>query len=263
MMSRGRPAARARVLALVVVSVCLASGAAADEVKVMTSGAFSAALLDLAPMFDRATTHKIVVATTTVGTGSSSIANRLQRGEPADVIIVAGDSVDEYIKAGTVRPGSRVDLARSAIAMAVRAGTPVPDVSSVDAFTRVLLEAKSIAYSASVSGTYLSTELFQRLGIADRVLPKSRRIEGERVGAVIARGDAEVGFQQYSELLPIAGLDIITALPPEVQRVTLFSAGIATGANAAEAARALIAFLKSAAAAPAIRKSGLEPITSR
>lgn len=263
MISRGRPAVRARVLALVVASVCLASGAAADEIKVMTSGAFTAALVDLTPVFERATPHTIVVVTTTVGTGSSSIANRLLRAEPADVVIVAGDSVDEYINAGTVVAGSRVDLARSAMAMAVRAGTPVPDVSSVEAFTRALLQAKSIAYSASVSGTYLSTELFQRLGIADRVLPKSRPIEGERVGAVIARGDADLGFQQYSELLPIAGIEIVTTLPPEVQRVTLFAAGIASGAKSPEAARALIAFLQSAAAAPAIRKSGLEPVTVR
>ena len=116
--------------------------------------------------------------------------------------------------AGRVRPGTRVDLARSAIGMAVRRGAPKPDISSVDALTRTLLEAKSIAYSASVSGTYLSTELFQRLGIADRVLPKSRRIEGgERVGAVVARGEAEIGFQQISELLPIDGIDFVGPLP--------------------------------------------------
>jgi molybdate transport system substrate-binding protein len=255
---------RARLLALALaVSICAAGAANADEINVMTSGAFTAALLDLTPEFERTTPHRIAVVTTTVGTGASSIGSRLQRREPADVIIVAGDSIDEYMKAGTAVPDSRVDLARSAIAMAVRAGTPVPDVGSVDAFKRALLDAKSIAYSASVSGTYLSTDLFQRLGIADRVLPKSRRIEGERVGAVIARGDADIGFQQYSELLPIAGLAIITTLPPEVQRVTVFSAAIAAGAKAPGAARALIAFLSSAAAAPAIRKSGLEPLTRR
>ncbi len=259
-----RFAARTRVLALVAAaSVCLARAAAADEIKVMTSGGFTAALLDLIPAFERATPHRIVVVTTTVGTGASSIPNRLQRREPADLIIVAGDSLDEYFRAGTAVAGSRVDLARSSIAMAVRAGTPRPDVGTVEAFKRALLEAKSIAYSASVSGTYLSTELFQRLGIADRVLPKSRRIEGERVGAVVVRGDAEIGFQQYSELLPIAGLEIITALPPEVQRVTMFSAAIAAGATAPEAARALIAFLASAEAAPAIRKSGLEPVAAK
>ena len=172
----------------------------------MTSGAFTAALLDLTAEFERTTPHKIVVVTaTTMGTGATSIASRLQRGEPADVVIVASDSLDAFIKSGFVAAGSRVDLAHSAMGMAVRAGAAVPDVSSVDAFKRALLDAKSVAYSASVSGVYLSTELFQQLGIADRVLPKARRIEGERVGAVVARGEAEVGFQQVSELLPVRG----------------------------------------------------------
>jgi molybdate transport system substrate-binding protein len=124
--------------------------------------------------------------------------------------------------------------------MAVRAGAPKPDISSVEALKRTLLEAKSIAYSAQVSGVYLATELFPRLGIADQVRAKSLRIERERVGAVVARGDAEIGFQQVSELLPIAGIDYVGPLPAEVQRVTVFSAGIAVGAKSPEAARALI-----------------------
>ena len=213
----------------------------------------------LTPEFERATRHKIIVVTTTIGTGATSIPSRLQRREPGDVVIVAADSLDDFIKAGTVAAGSRVDLARSAIGMAVRAGAPVPDVSTVEAFTRALLDAKSIAYSASVSGVYLSTELFQRLGIADRVLPKSRRIEGERVGAVVARGDAEIGFQQVSELLPVPGITLTGPLPPGVQRVTVFAAGIASHSASPEAAKALVNFLASPAAAPAVRKSGMEP----
>ena len=249
-----------RTIALVVVSLVLSAGrSAADEIRVMTSGAFTAALLDVTPEFERATRHKIIVVTTTIGTGATSIPSRLQRREPADVVIVAADSLDEFIKAGTVAAGSRVDLARSAIGMAVRAGAPVPDVSTVEAFTRALLDAKSIAYSASVSGVYLSTELFQRLGIADRVLPKSRRIEGERVGAVVARGDAEIGFQQVSELLPVPGITLTGPLPPGVQRVTVYAAGIASHSASPEAAKALVNFLASPAAAPAVRKSGMEP----
>jgi ABC-type molybdate transport system substrate-binding protein len=249
-----------RVAALTAAIAVLAAGAArADDVRVMTSGAFTAALLDLTAEFERSTHHKIVVVTTTMGTGSTSIASRLQRGEPADVVIVNADALDEFIKGGTVAAASRVDVARSAFGMAVRAGAPVPDVSSVDAFKRALLEAKSIAYSASVSGAYLSTELFQQLGIADRVLPKARRIEGERVGNVVARGEAEVGFQQISELLPVPGITLTGPLPPGVQRVTVFSAGIAAKAPSPDAARALLAFLTSAAAAPAIIKSGMEP----
>jgi molybdate transport system substrate-binding protein len=137
-------------------------------------------------------------------------------------------------------------------------------LSTVDALKRTLLQAKSIAYSASVSGDYVSTELYQRLGIADQVASKSRRIEGgERVGAVIARGEAEIGFQQISELLPVPGTDHVTPLPPEVQKVSIFSAGVAATTSDADAAHALIGFLVSPEAADAISKSGLEPIGKR
>jgi len=248
-----------RTIAAIVIVCGVAGRVDADDVRMMTSGAFTAALLDLKTEFERTTPHKIVVVTTTMGTGETSIENRLKRGEPGDVVIVNAEALDDFIKQGTVVAGSRVDVARSAFGMAVRAGAPVPDVSTVDAFKRALLAAKSIAYSASVSGTYLSTELFQRLGIADRVLPKSRRIEGERVGAVVARGDAEIGFQQVSELLPVPGITLTGPLPPGVQRVTVYAAGIASHSASPEAAKALVNFLASPAAAPAVRKSGMEP----
>jgi molybdate transport system substrate-binding protein len=249
-----------RTAALIVILLLCAGRAAADDIRVMTSGAFTAALIDLTAEFERRTSHKIVVGATSMGTGASSIPSRLQRGEPVDVVIVAGDGLDGFIKEGRVVPGSRVDLARSAIGMAVRVGAPTPDISTVDALKRTLLQAKSIAYSASVSGVYLSTELFQRLGIADQVTPKSRRIEGERVGAVVARGDAEIGFQQISELLPEPGVDYVGPLPAAAQRVTVFSAGIVVGAKAPDTARALVKFLASESAAPVIKKTGLEPL---
>ena len=145
--------------------------------------------------------------------------------------------------------------------MAVRAGAAKPDMGSVDALKRTLLQAKSIAYSASVSGDYLTKELYQRLGIADQVMGKSRLIGGgERVGAVIARGEAEIGFQQMSELMPVAGIAHVTPLPPEVQKVSVFTAGIAKSTTDAAMAHAVINFLGSQAAAGAIIKSGLEPI---
>ena len=249
-----------RTAALIVVGLLLCAGRGyADDVRVMTSGAFTAALVELIPVFERASGHRIVIGATT-STGPDSIQNRLQRGEPVDVVIMADSALDGFIRDGRVVEASRVDLVRSEIGMAVRAGAPRPDVSSIDLFKRALLQAKSIAYSASVSGVYLSTEVFQRLGIADAVLPKSRRIEGERVGTVVARGDAEIGFQQVSELLPVPGIELIGPLPPEVQRVTVFSAAIAKSAGAPDAARALIAFFGSPEAAPIIRRTGLEPI---
>ena len=230
-----------------------------SEIRVMTSGAFTAAYLELIPQLELLTKRKIVTAATSMGTGPDSIPSRLQRGEPVDVVIVADAALVELIKGGIISAESRTPIARSPIGMAVRAGTPKPDISSVDAFKRTLLQAKSIAYSASVSGRYLTTELFQRLGIADQVMPKSRRIEGERVGAVVARGEAEIGFQQVSELLPVPGINYVGPLPPEVQKVAVFSAGVTVGAGDADAAHALIRFLASPEAAYAITKSGMEP----
>jgi hypothetical protein len=144
--------------------------------------------------------------------------------------------------------------------MAVRAGARKPDITTAAALKRTLLEASSIAYSASASGTYLSTELFQRLGVAEQMKGKARRIESERVGAVVARGEAEIGFQQVSELLPIPGIDYVGPLPPEVQQVSIVSAALVVGTRRAEAAGALLRFVASSAAVPAITKTGLEPI---
>jgi molybdate transport system substrate-binding protein len=252
-------------VALSIVSV-LAFVAAdhADEIKVMTSGAFTAAYLKLAPRFEVSTHHKIVTAFgASMGDAPGSIPSRLQRGEPADVVILAAPALDNLIQQGKVVSGSRVDLVRSAIGIAVRAGAPKPDIGSVDALKRTLLEAKSIAYSDSASGVYLSHEMFQRLGIAEQIMGKCKRIANEPVGAVVARGDTEIGFQQISELLPVPGIDYVGPLPPELQKVTVFAAGVASGAKNPDAARALIKFLASPAAARAITDSGLEPVALR
>jgi molybdate transport system substrate-binding protein len=237
--------------------------AAADELRVMTSGTFTAALLELAPRFERATGHMVVAATTTMGVGASSIPSRLQRREPADVVILDDEAMAQLITEGAVIAGSRTPLARSGIGMAVRAGAAKPDISTVEALRRTLLQASSIAYSASVSGRYLTTELFQKLGIAEQVTGKSRRIEGERVGAVVARGEAAIGFQQTSELLPVPGIDYVGPLPSEVQRVSVFSAGVAAHSRNTAAAAALIRFLASAEAAKAVAATGLEPASTR
>jgi molybdate transport system substrate-binding protein len=233
----------------------------ADDIKVMTSGAFTAAYLGLKPRLELLTNKTIVTAATSIGTGETSIPNRLRRGEAVDIVIVADSVLRGFINEGLIRPDSYTQLARSMIGMAVCAGAPKPDISSAETLKQTLLRAKSIAYSASVSGDYLTTELVQRLGIAGQVLSKSRRIEGgERVGAVVARGEAEIGFQQISELLPVTGIDHITPLPPELQKVSIFSAGVGVNSRDAHAARAVIKFLASPEAAEAITNSGLEPI---
>jgi molybdate transport system substrate-binding protein len=252
-----------RVGAAALAWVCcfaLPAGALAADVNVMISGGFSAAYRELTPEFERTTGNRLATsAGPSMGITKDAIPVRLQRGEPADLLIMASSALDELIKQGKVVPGSRVDLARSSISMVVRAGAPKPDISSVDALRRALLAAKSVAYSDSASGIHIRTEVFPRLGIAEQMKSKAREIPGEPVGQVVARGEAEIGFQQLSELLPVPGIQIVGPLPPELQKITIFAAGITTDARAPEAARALIQFLASSATYPVIRKSGLEP----
>ncbi|WP_440531777.1 substrate-binding domain-containing protein [Variovorax sp. YR566] len=236
---------------------------AGGDIHVMTSGGFTAAYNDLRPEFERSSGRTVKTAYgASMGNADDSIPSRLARNEPADVVILARPALDALVAQGKVVPGSQVDLVRSAIGFAVRKGAPKPDISSVDALKRTLLAAPSIAYSASASGTYYETELLKKLGIEDQVKPKSRRILSERVGTVVARGDAALGLQQVSELLPIAGIDYIGPLPAEVQQVTVFSAGVATASKQPDAARQLIRYLNSPAAAPTIAKTGLEPLTA-
>jgi molybdate transport system substrate-binding protein len=248
-----------QVAALVLLT---AAAVQADEIRVMTSGALSAALRELTPIFERTSGDTlIIVSGGSVAGAPDSIPDRLARGERADVVIMAAAGIDDLMKAGRVAAGSRVDLARSSIGIAVRAGAAKPDISTVEALTRALLQAKSVAYSSSVSGVYVSTELFQRLGIAGQMRAKSRRIESEPVGVAVARGDAELGFQQISELRPVPGVEVIGPLPAAVQRITIFSAASGAGSANLGGGRALIAFLASPAASAAIAKSGMEPIT--
>jgi molybdate transport system substrate-binding protein len=229
------------------------------EIKVFASGGFKAAYLALVPGFERASGRKVLTAWgSSVAGAATSIPNRLAAGEPVDLVIMAGDALDKLIERGLVASGSRVDLARSGIGVAMRAGAPRPDLSSVDTFMRALRRAKSVAHSSSASGIYLRG-LFQRLGLYDTLGDRIRQIEGEPVGAVVARGEAEIGFQQVSELLPVPGIDYVGPLPPDVQQFTVFAAGIATHAREPDGTRALIAFLTAPAAAPIIRRSGMEP----
>lgn len=228
----------------------------------MTSGAFTAAHLALIPQVERLTGKKVVTVTTSIGTGDISIPNRLKRGEIVDIVIVADGVLRQFIADGLVLTEGHTVIARSSIAMAIRAGAPKPDISHIDALRNTLLQAKSIGYSASESGRYFTTELVQRLGIADQVLPKSRLIGGgERVGAVVARGELEIGFQQLSELLPVPGIAHITPLPPEFQKISLFAAGVGATSPDQAMARKVIGFLVSPEAGKAITESGLEPVS--
>jgi len=243
--------------------VLLAGSAGAAEVRVMISGGLSAAYKELVPEFERATGNKVLTAYgPSMGTTVNAIPIRLERGEPADVLIMVGYALDDLVSKGKVVTDSRVDLVTSKIGMAVRASAPKPDISSADALKRALLAAKSVAYSDSASGVYISTEMFQKLGIADEMKDKARKIPATPVGEIVAHGDAELGFQQISELQSVPGIDIVGQLPPELQNITVFSAGIASVSKEPEAGKALIKFLASPAARDTIVKSGMEPIAA-
>ena len=235
----------------------------AGDIIVMTSGTFTAAHLELAADFERSTRVTVTTTATSMGVGAESIPSRVQRGEPVDVVIVAADALEDMIKDGRVVAGSRVDLAHSSIGMAVRAGARKPDISTVAALTRALLDAQSVAVSSSVSGNYFTNELFPQLGIADRLKGKVRRIEGERVGAVVARGDAELGFQQISELLPGSGHRRRRSTSARGAASDGVRGGSGRPIEVPDAARAYIRFLASPAASSAVAKSGLELQTRR
>ncbi|RYF71391.1 MAG: ABC transporter substrate-binding protein [Comamonadaceae bacterium] len=253
----------ALLFAALLISGCASAPRGGSEINVMTSGGFTAAYNELTPTYERETGNKVKTSYgASMGAASDSIPSRLSRGEPVDVVILARPALDALVAQGKVVPGSQVDLVRSSIGFAVKKGAPKPDISTVDALKRTLLAAPSIAYSASASGTYYETELLKTLGIEAEVKPKSRRILSERVGTIVARGEAALGLQQVSELLPIEGIDYIGPLPAAVQRVTVFSAGVSTTARSPEGAKQLIRYFTSPPARPAIVRSGLEPASA-
>ncbi len=222
----------------------------------MASLAIREAYLELVPQFEKQSGHKVV----TEWAGMVDIKKRVLAGEIVDLVVGSASALDELIQARKLAPG-RVDLAKSgvAVAVALRAGAPRPDIGSGAALKRALLAAKSIGCSSGPSGVYLA-ELFKRMGIAEQLKAKiAQTPPGTAVGPLIARGEVEIGFQQLSELLPTQGIDIIGPLPPDVQLITVFSAAAHAGAKQAEAAKAWTRFLASPAAAPVMRKKGLDP----
>ncbi len=234
-----------------------------NEFRVMTSGAFTAAYKALIPQLEQLTGKNIVTVTTSIGTGDTSIPNRLKRGEVADLVIVADGVLRQFIADGYVQHEGATVIARSMMGFAVRAGAPDPKIRTADDLRKALLAAKGIGYSASESGKYYTTEMVQRLGIADQVLPKSRLVgSGERVGTVIARGELDFGFQQMSELLPVPGIAHVTPLPPELQKVSNFTAGVGANSPDPALARKAIALLASKEVHAAIAASGLEPVSA-
>jgi molybdate transport system substrate-binding protein len=239
----------------------IASAFAAD-VHVMISAGFFGVYSELAPQFEKKTGHHLVtVRGPSMGDSPEAIPTRLARGEPADVVIMDGHGADELAKRGLVKGDTKMTLARSLAGMVVKEGAPKPDISTPEALKKTLLAAKSIAYSDSGSGTYLSTKLFPQLGIADQIAGKSRKVRGppsgEPVAAVVARGEAEIGFQQVSELIHVPGVTFVGALPAELQPGFTFAGVVGEKSRDPAAAKALIAFLASPDTTPVKVKAGL------
>jgi molybdate transport system substrate-binding protein len=221
----------------------------------MATAAFKEAYLELVPEFERATGHKVSTKWVT----TVQIPNRLKAGEAADLVIMSAAGIDELIALGFIARGDRIDLATCGVGVAVRAGAPKPDISSAAALKRTLRAASAIAYSTGPSGVYIA-QLIQHMGIAEELKSKLKQTQGEPTGAVVARGEAEIAFQQVCELLPVPGIEFLGPLPAEIQRVTVFAAGIHVAAREPEAARALVKFFTAPAAAPVIRGKGMEPV---
>ena len=244
--------------------ILLAQGLAAEaaEVKVIAGVATRAVMEELGPQFERTTGHKLVVWYGNRGT----IRRRLEAGEAFDLIV--SGSTDEYIKQGKIAAGTRMEIARVGIGMGVRAGAPKPDISSVDAFKRALLDAKSVTYNLEGGPGIHVAKVFERLGIAEQMKGKNiRQQRGERQQQsgqslslqAVANGEAELVFAFANELLSVRGVEFVGPFPPELQRYTLFTAGVATAAKQPEAAKDLIKFLRSPAAVAVIKEKGMEP----
>ena len=225
--------------------------------KGLFSNGVKAVVLDLLPEFERA--NGVMPAITWAST--NMLMDEIRNGATGDLAILTDEAIDGLIQQGKMVAGSRVDLVRSAIGVAVRQGAPKPDIGSAAALKQTLLSARTISYSKTgISGIYFPTVL-ERLGIAEQVavkvlIPPS----GVPVGEVVAKGDAEIGVQQISELLPVPGIEIVGPLPAELQKVTVFSAGLFTGASEPQVAKALVALLTSAAARPVYQRKGMEPV---
>jgi molybdate transport system substrate-binding protein len=250
------------------IALMLVSAASAADVRVMISAGFYGVYSDLGPAFERAAGHRLVTTRgPSMGDSPEAIPARLARGEAADVVILDAGALDELASKGLVRADSRIELARSLIGMVVRAGAAKPDIGSVEAFRNTLLAAKSIAYSDSGSGTYLSTTLFPKLGIAEQIAGKVQKVRGppsgEPVAAVVARGEAEIGFQQVAELIHVPGISFVGTIPADVQPKTFFAGALTQTSREPEAAAALIRFLASPEATPVIVKRGLMPVSDQ
>lgn len=246
------------VLTAVCVVIGGAAGAAAAEIKVLTAGAFKQVVLALVPDFEKQSGHKVIVDNDTAG----GLKKRIEGGEAFDVAVITPGVVDDLVGKGKIAAGSRVNLASVGVGVVVKEGAAKPDVSTVDAFKRALLAAKSVAYidpaSGGSSGIYID-KLLERLGIADQIRPKAKLKKGGHVADLIVSGEVELGLHQISEIVPVKGAVLVGPLPKEIQNTTTYAAGLSASAKDKGAAEALIKAFSGPAAAAVLKSKGMEP----
>jgi molybdate transport system substrate-binding protein len=244
-------------------ALALGTAAHAADLHVVSSGGFAQAYKDLSPQYERASgDHLVSEWGPSMGATKNAIPARLARGEPIDVVIMVGDALDKLMAEGRLEPGSKVVLANSPIACAVKHGNPMPDIHTVDGLRQAFLHAHRVAYSDSASGEYIKHQLLDKLGIRQQMEGKAAQIPATPVGEIIAHGEADFGCQQRSELKPVQGIDVVGLLPADVQLKTEFSGAVVRGARNPESARALLRFLAAPANAAAIEATGLEPVAA-
>ena len=248
-------------VAMVLMAAGAPRGAAAAEIKVLTAGAFKQVLLVLVPDFEKQTGHKVILENDTVG----ALTKRIEGGEAFDLAVLTPAAVNDLSTKGKFVAGSRTNLGRVGVGVVVKEGAPKPDISSVDAFKKTLLAAKSVAYidpaAGGSSGIYVAG-LLDKLGVAADVKPKAKLIPGGAVAEHIARGEAEIGIHQISEILPVKGITLVGPLPADIQNYTVYAAGLGTNGKESEAAKALLKTLSGPAAADVLKSKGMEPAGS-
>jgi molybdate transport system substrate-binding protein len=246
-----------RLIVAMSLGAITATNASAAEVKVLTAGAFKQVVLAVVPEFEKATGHKVVVDNDTVG----GLTKRIEGGEAFDVVVLTPAAVDDLTRKGKIADGSKATLARVGVGVMVKAGAPAPDISSVEAFKRALLNAKSVAYidpaSGGSSGIYVAN-LLDKLGIANDIKPKAKLKKGGYVADLIKSGEAELGIHQISEIVPVTEVTLVGPLPAEIQNYTTYAAGIGAGAKDSDAAKALIKVLSGPGAAAVLKEKGMD-----
>jgi molybdate transport system substrate-binding protein len=239
-------------------NLLLSSAVEAAEIKVLASVALTAALNELAPQYERTTGNKLSLRFSLV----ADIRKRILDGETADVIILSRPVMDELQRQDKLAPGSIADVAGIAVAVTARAGAPKPDITSPDALKRSLLAAKSVVYAdpakGGLSGVYFARVL-ERLGIAEQVKPKTILVPGDQSAEVVAKGEAEIGVAQTSEIVPVVGAQLVGPLPGDLNLVTVFSAGLGASTKVSDAAASYVKFITGPAAAPVLKARGMDP----